>query len=154
MPSSRLNSKARPAQAFGPIWIDSAVLDLLLAAMISAKGSRSIVVVIRSYCSFFTIAMRCTCGRTSISCDFMELLVVGSCTDKKDVQDCPRPVSQADFDDPATLLRREADLRRWAWPAVQLYMGWQHNDMMKGVNAIRDKFGTARCAVRIICRTC
>ena len=80
--------------------------------------------------------------------------MVGSCTDKKDVQDCPRSVSQADFDDPATLLRREADLRRWALPAVQLYMGWKHNDMMKGVNAIRDKFGTARCAVRIICRTC
>src|SRR5271155_3780578 len=55
----------------------------------------------------------------------MELLVVGSCTDKKDIRDCPYSLKEADFDDPATLFRRAAELSRWALPAFQLYKGWQ-----------------------------
>jgi hypothetical protein len=80
----------------------------------------------------------------------MELLVVSSCTDKKDVLECPYLLTEADFDDPAALFRREAELSRWALPAVRLYTGWQHRYMMKGVNAIRQRFGSAVCAVRII----
>jgi hypothetical protein len=80
----------------------------------------------------------------------MKLLVVGSCTDKKDIRDCPYSLTGADFDDPATLLRCEAKLSRWARPAVRLYTGRQHRYMMIGVNAIRQKFGSAACALKII----
>lgn len=80
----------------------------------------------------------------------MELLVVGSCTGEKDVRDCPYLLTEADFDDPSALLRREADLSRWALPAARLYTGWQHRHMMMGVNAIRQRFGSAACALKII----
>jgi hypothetical protein len=80
----------------------------------------------------------------------MELLLVGSCTGEKDVQDCPYLLTETDFDDPSALLRREAELSRWALPAVRLYTGWQHRYMMNGVNAIRQRFGSAACALRII----
>jgi hypothetical protein len=80
----------------------------------------------------------------------MELLLVGSCTGEKDVRDCPNLLTETDFDDPSALLRREAELSRWALPAVRLYMGWQHRYMMMGVNAIRERFGSAACALKII----
>lgn len=80
----------------------------------------------------------------------MKLLVVGSCTGEKDVRDCPYSLTEADFDDPSTLLRREAELRRWALPAARLYIGWQHRYTMMGVNAIRQRFGSAACALKII----
>lgn len=80
----------------------------------------------------------------------MELLVIGSCTGEKDVRDCPRLLTEADFDDQSALLRREADLSRWALPAVRLYTGWQHRHTMKGINAIRQRFGTAACSLKII----
>ena len=80
----------------------------------------------------------------------MEILLVGSCTGEKDVRDCPYLLTEADFDDPATLLRREAELSRWALPAVRLYTGWQHRYMMNGVKAIRQRFGSAACALKII----
>lgn len=76
--------------------------------------------------------------------------MVGSCTDKKDIRDCPYSLTEADFDDPATLRRREAELSRWALPAARLYTGWQHRYTMMGVNAIRQRFGSAACALRII----
>ena len=80
----------------------------------------------------------------------MRLLVVGSCTGEKDVRDCPSSLTEADFDDPSTLPRREAELSRWALPAVRLYTGWQHRYMMVGVKAIRERFGSAACALKII----
>ena len=109
------------------------------------------VVVIRSHGGFFIeIRTRCTRCRTSISSGLMELLVVGSCTGEKEVRDCPYLLTEADFDDPATLLRREAELSRWALPAVRLYTGWQHRHTMRGINAIRQRFDSAHCALRII----
>jgi hypothetical protein len=80
----------------------------------------------------------------------MELLVVSSCTGEKDVRECPYSLTEVDFDDPATLLHREAELGRWALPAVRLYTGWQHRYMMMGVNAIREGFGSASCVLKII----
>jgi hypothetical protein len=80
----------------------------------------------------------------------MELLVVGSCTDKKNVCDCPYQLAEHDFDNPAVLASRETELANWALPAADLYMGWQHRYMMNGVNAIRRRFGSERCVVRII----
>ena len=75
---------------------------------------------------------------------------MGSCTGEKDVRDCPYLLTDADFDDPSVLLRREAELSRWALPAVRLYTGPQHRYMMMGVKAIRQKFGSAACALKII----
>ncbi len=80
----------------------------------------------------------------------MKLLVVGSCTGEKDVRDCPSLLTETDFDDLATLPHREAELSPWALPAAKLYMGWQHRYMMKGVGAIRQKFGSAVCVLKII----
>jgi hypothetical protein len=80
----------------------------------------------------------------------MKLLVVGSCTGKKNKRGCPNSLTEEDFDDPATLGRREAELARWALPAAELYTGWQHRYMMKGVNAIRRQFGSAACGLEII----
>jgi hypothetical protein len=80
----------------------------------------------------------------------MELLLVGSCTGEKDVRDCPCLLTESDFDDPSALLRREAELSRWALPAVRLYTGWQHRYMMMGVNAIRERFGSVACALKVI----
>jgi len=75
---------------------------------------------------------------------------VSSCTGEKDVRDCPYLLTEVDFDEPSALLRREAELSRWALPAVRLYTGWQHRYMMMGVNAIRERFGSTACALRII----
>ncbi len=80
----------------------------------------------------------------------MKLLVVGSCTGEKEVRDCPYSLTEADFDDPATLFHREAELSRWALPAARLYTGWQHRYTMMGVNAIRQKFGSGACVLKII----
>lgn len=76
--------------------------------------------------------------------------MVSSCTGEKDVQDCPSLLDEADFDDSAALLRREAELSRWALPAVRLYTGWQHRYMMMGVNGIRERFGSAACTLKIV----
>ena len=85
-------------------------------------------------------------SRTSISCDLMELLVVSSCTDEKDVRDCPSLLKEADFDDPAALLHRETELNLRALPAAKLYTGWQHRYMMKGVGCDQAevRFGDVR----------
>jgi hypothetical protein len=46
--------------------------------------------------------------------------------------------------------RREAELSAWALPARELYTGWQHRYMMKGVKAIRRRFGSSACSVKIV----
>src|ERR1700722_3355752 len=80
----------------------------------------------------------------------MKLLVVGSCTGENDIRDCPSLLKEAAFDAPAASVHREAELSRWALPAARLYTGWQHRYMMMGVNAIRQRFGSAACALKII----
>lgn len=60
----------------------------------------------------------------------MKLLVVGSCTGEKVVRDCPYLLTEADFDDPATLSSREAELGRWALLAVRhllIFSIWRKN---------------------------
>jgi hypothetical protein len=80
----------------------------------------------------------------------MRLLVISSCTGKKDVRDCPKKLTEADFDDPALRRVREAELARWALPARLLYVGQQHRYMMKGIACLRQKFGESSCSVRIV----
>jgi hypothetical protein len=80
----------------------------------------------------------------------MRLLIISSCTGKKDVRDCPGKLTQGDFDDPARRRVREAELTGWALPARLLYTGQQHRFMMKGVACLRQKFGASSCSVRIV----
>ena len=80
----------------------------------------------------------------------MKMLVIGSCTGDKNVRDCPSLLTQADFDDSSLFQRREAELSAWALPARELYTGWQHRYMMNGVDAIRHRFGTSACSVKIV----
>jgi hypothetical protein len=46
--------------------------------------------------------------------------------------------------------RREAELSSWALPASELYTGWQHRYMMNGVKALRNRFGSSACSVKIV----
>jgi hypothetical protein len=55
----------------------------------------------------------------------MKLLVVGSCTGKKNKRGCPNSLTEEDFDNPATLARCEAELARWALPAATDFY-WRH----------------------------
>jgi hypothetical protein len=80
----------------------------------------------------------------------MRMLVIGSCTGDKNVRDCPGLLTQADFDDLPRFRCREAELSAWALPARELYTGWQHRYMMNGVDAIRHRFGTSACSVKIV----
>jgi hypothetical protein len=78
------------------------------------------------------------------------MLVIGSCTGDKNVRDCPGLLTQADLDASSLFQCREAELSAWALPARELYTGWQHRYMMTGVDAIRHRFGTPACSVKII----
>jgi hypothetical protein len=80
----------------------------------------------------------------------MKMLVIGSCTGDKNVRDCPGLLTQADLDDSSLFQRREAELSAWALPARELYTGLQHRCMMNGVDAIRHRFGTSACSVKIV----
>jgi hypothetical protein len=51
---------------------------------------------------------------------------------------------------PSLFQRREAELSAWALPARELYTGLQHRYMMNGVDAIRHRFGTSACSVKIV----
>jgi hypothetical protein len=80
----------------------------------------------------------------------MKMLVIGSCTGDKNIRDCPGLLTQPDFDDPSLFRRREAELSAWALPARELYTGRQHRYAMIGVDAIRHRFGTSACSVKIV----
>jgi hypothetical protein len=80
----------------------------------------------------------------------MRLLVIGSCTGEKEIHDCPCLLTEADFDDPLVLRRREAELSAWGLPPTRLYAGWQHRYMTKGIDAIRQRFGASCCTLKII----
>ena len=47
----------------------------------------------------------------------MKILVIGSCTQAKDIRNYPSLLTQADFNDPFAFQRREAELSAWALPA-------------------------------------
>jgi hypothetical protein len=80
----------------------------------------------------------------------MKMLVIGSCTGRKDVGSCPFLLSEVDFDDPDLLHRRESALDRWMKPAASMYTGRQHTQMMAGVRLLRSTFGQSCCDVAII----
>ena len=78
------------------------------------------------------------------------MLVIGSCTGRKALRDCPNLLTESDFDDPLLFQERDPGLSAWALPARELYTGWQHRYLMKGVAAIRHRFGASSCSVKII----
>jgi len=80
----------------------------------------------------------------------MNLLVISSCTGEKQTCGCPSPVTESDFENMLLLRQRETQLSAWALPAARLYSGWQHRYMMKGIDALRHRFGSSCCALKII----
>lgn len=80
----------------------------------------------------------------------IKLLVVGSCTNRKQVGGCKELLTVRDFDDPANLRNKEARLREWALPARQLYSGRQHQYTLAGVDRLRAAFGEPAVTFNII----
>jgi hypothetical protein len=80
----------------------------------------------------------------------MRLLVIGSCTGEKDTGDCDDVLTEADFDDPSFLSRREAELAPYSLPAGKLYTGKQHLYMMNGISRLRSRFGAPACSLKVI----
>jgi len=76
----------------------------------------------------------------------IRMLVVGSCTDKKDVRDCPCLLTASGLEQGFWRER----LKQWELPAAQLYTGPQHLKMMSGVQTLRQCFGEGACEVNII----
>ncbi len=62
-----------------------------------------------------------------------KMLLIGSCTGAKEIGNCKRLLTKFDFKDAKTLRHREAELRSWALPASDLYLGWQHQYMMRAL---------------------
>ena len=83
---------------------------------------------------------------------WMKALVVGSCTGAKDDRECPDTIklTTSDFDDPARLLEREKELRKWIRPACQMYTGRQHTQMMEGIRSLRSAYGPRSCDLAIV----
>jgi|SRR5208337_2314134 len=82
----------------------------------------------------------------------MKFLVISSCTGKKDDAGCPDSAKlvEADFDDPARLQKREAELQNWLRSAAVMYTGRQHTQMMQGVRLVRSAFGKDVCTLAIL----
>lgn len=80
----------------------------------------------------------------------MKILIIGSCTGRKDTRNCPDPLTEADFADSSLFQRREAELSAWSLPAKELYTGFQHRYMMTGVKALRARFGSSACTAKIV----
>jgi hypothetical protein len=80
----------------------------------------------------------------------MRLLVIGSCTGEKDIGGCHDILTEADFDDPGLLSRRETELAMYALPAGKLYTGKQHLYTMNGIRRLRSTFGAPGCSLKVI----
>ncbi len=82
----------------------------------------------------------------------MRMLAVGSCTKSKQDSDCPVALrlSESDFEDNCRLRAREQELAKWLRPAVEMYTGRQHTQMMEGVRLLRSSFGPDICHVTIV----
>jgi hypothetical protein len=76
----------------------------------------------------------------------IRMLVVGSCTDKKDVRDCPCLLTASGMEQGVWRER----LKQWELSAVKLYKGPQHVEMMRGVQTLRQHLGERACEVNII----
>lgn len=79
------------------------------------------------------------------SCE-IRMLVVGSCSDKKDIRDCPCLLTASGLEQAGWRER----LKQWELPAAKLYTGPQHAKMMSGVQTLRQHFGERACDVNII----
>ncbi|MEO0374098.1 MAG: tRNA-guanine transglycosylase DpdA [Cyanobacteria bacterium P01_A01_bin.17] len=80
---------------------------------------------------------------------YPRILVITSCTGEK----CSKPDNQlalADFQEPARLQRREADLTEFACSAGRLYTGLQYLRVMEGVYALREVLGDEGVQVQIL----
>jgi len=79
----------------------------------------------------------------------MRVLILTSCTGQKAVASSAG-LRTADFDDPARLAAREAELGALLRPAGAMYTGQQHLRAMRGVEAMRTVLGAGAVNVAII----
>jgi hypothetical protein len=75
--------------------------------------------------------------------------VVSSCSKRKLVR-VAKPLTLQDFQDPVRRIAREKELSSSMFPAAEMYMGPQHRALMRGVEGIRQRFGTQALSVKII----
>ena len=66
----------------------------------------------------------------------MELLIISSCTKRK-AANPPNKLTLNDFRDHARLKAREAELAAWSRPALEMYRGQQHLDLVTGLDILR-----------------
>jgi hypothetical protein len=79
----------------------------------------------------------------------MELLVISSCTDKKAVKPTNR-LALDDFRDQDRLKMREMELARLSRPAIDMYRGQQHIELLKGLRLLREGFSQSVTSLKII----
>ena len=72
---------------------------------------------------------------------YPRILVITSCTGEKREKPTNQLI-QSDFYETEQLKSREEELADFATPASQLYTGYQHLQVMKGVNHLRDALGS------------
>ena len=70
----------------------------------------------------------------------MKMLVVTSCTGEK-LYHPDNQLTQADFADAATLVKREAELSEFKTTAGKIYTGMQHQRLMEGIETLRSAYG-------------
>ncbi len=70
----------------------------------------------------------------------IKTLIVTSCTGEK-LFHPGHQLTQSDFVDDSTLIKREKELAEYKTPAGKLYTGMQHQRLMEGVSTLRDRFG-------------
>ena len=69
----------------------------------------------------------------------VHISILTSCTSKK-ASACKKPITAEDFDQGAAHIRqREKALAEYMLPAGQMYVGQQHQHLMRGVKALRRK---------------
>ena len=79
----------------------------------------------------------------------MRIAVISSCTAEKTVE-CPNPLRQEDFADPARRRRREQELQSLACAAADLYAGDQHRYVMTALGLLRKRFGADAARLWIV----
>jgi hypothetical protein len=80
----------------------------------------------------------------------VEIRILTSCTSTKRTQ-CPDPLTIEDFKRGEDYLQRqEKQLAQYALPAGQMYAGRQHQELMKGVQALRSVSSSIAVSVEII----
>jgi len=79
----------------------------------------------------------------------LNILVVSSCTSKKAVNSKYKLLKE-DFLDSVVLEKREKELSKKSLPAIEMYKGMQHIQLVKGLSSLRAKYGNCIVDLKII----